>query len=57
MFLDLIAKVRRVQTELDYKLATTFDPYRLQNLLHNHIDTLSNLHRDALSMVKELEEL
>ena len=57
MFEELIARVRRTQAEFEFELARCEDPYRLQNLLHNHIDTLSNLHRDALSMVKELEEL
>ena len=57
MYEELIARVNRAQAEFAFELARCEDPYRLQNMLHNHIDTLSNLHRDALSMVKELEEL
>ena len=56
MFEELMSKVRRAQAEFEFELARTFDTYRLQNLLHNHCDTMSNLHSDAVDMVKELEE-
>lgn len=56
MFSELIAQMRRNQSEFEFELTRTIDPYRLLHLCEEQTKKMNEFAIDVNFMVNELEQ-